>query len=321
VIGEERTAPSSGRSGAIRGQRRLWWLLVAALLVALVAALPAFARAARRNVDSLHAMHALFDDDPSTRLETQDPYFAGVEAYLDGDLADAETLFAAVAPINQQPACRYRLLGHAQQDDWSAAAALAPSCTNPLHFDLFLQQMTQPWQPPSLAASAAVETVLAHASNAGVANAAAQLYGEGAYEEAERWSRLVLAQGPNDAAALVLGLSLFQQSRYADAAPEFERYTVAQPLEPMGWYWLGRSQIALGQYDAAVEVLRQAIEVSEAGDSRRVYFFGMLASALGRSGACSEATESMAQADKLADDGSRATLVQIQTTLTSLCPR
>jgi hypothetical protein len=47
----------------------------------------------------------------------------------------------------------------------------------------------------------------------------------------------------------------------------------------------------------------------------------MLASALGRSGACSEATESMAQADKLADDGSRATLVQIQTALTSLCPR
>ena len=64
---------------------------------------------------------------------------------------------------------------------------------------------------------------------------------------------------------LSLGIEEFRKGRYREAGTQFALVTSRAPQNQEGWYWLGRSQFELGEYESAAGNLdRAGLEVSEA---------------------------------------------------------
>jgi len=100
----------------------------------------------------------------------------------------------------------------------------------------------------------------------------------GAWEEAERWLRVVLHHRPRDAVSTrELALALFRQRRVVDAVPWARRAVLLAPGEPAGWVLLGDLLGAKREVEAAEDAWRQALAVAP-GDppaSRRLERLGV----------------------------------------------
>jgi hypothetical protein len=84
-----------------------------------------------------------------------------------------------------------------------------------------------------------------------------------AWEEAERWLRVVLHHRPRDAVSTrELALALFRQRRVVDAVPWARRAALLAPGEPAGWVLLGDLLGAKRELEAAERAWRQALAVA-----------------------------------------------------------
>ena len=65
--------------------------------------------------------------------------------------------------------------------------------------------------------------------------------------------------------SLRTGLQEFHEGRYREAAESFASAATREPTDPSAWYWLGRAQLEIGDYQKAAENLdRAGVKIPEA---------------------------------------------------------
>jgi serine/threonine protein phosphatase PrpC len=65
-------------------------------------------------------------------------------------------------------------------------------------------------------------------------------------------------EAPATGNSIDVGMEEFHKGRYREAAAVFAQVTTREPQNHLGWYWLGRSQLELGEYATSAQNLERA---------------------------------------------------------------